>query len=515
MMFASCLRRPGKSDQGRRKPRSFVPSLESLAERLAPAVASTTFLNGVLTIQCNNADDVVRLRQDPRGNILLNGAPARDARVDNTMDIRIFGRGGHDLLEVDLPLYFGKDHLDGSDGNDTLVGGNGRSTLLSGPNADDMTGGGGDDSFVGGTGSNRLIESANTNMTLTDTQMTGLGTDQLQDISTAQLTGGSGGHRYVTTGFTGSVFIDGGGGVDLILTGPGDDTLFGGAGTDKDIIYGGGGNDQVWGQGGNDWLNGNAGSDILYGGAGDDTLVGETGEDTMDGGDDYDTLREKGESIWIDNQQLQIAWHLPDDHEIVVEWDTHTGIEAAHLSGYADLTNGIRIDGSHFSGPLTLDGGDYNDTLIGGSGRDTIDGFLGDDLILGNGADDRLLGNEGRDLLVGGSGADELEGGAGEDILIAGATVWDANAGGPLELVELHNEWRRTDLDYENRWLSLYNGVGPNKSAHLNPSDWGSTLLDDGVVDVLTGGDDADLFFWRDNEDDAPDRDDSELWPGA
>jgi Ca2+-binding RTX toxin-like protein len=55
-------------------------------------------------------------------------------------------------------------------------------------------------------------------------------------------------------------------------------------------------------------------------------------------------------------------------------------------------------------------------TLLGGNGNDTLSGGNGDDLISGGAGDDKLRGRGGDDRLIGGEGADDIAGGAGRDV---------------------------------------------------------------------------------------------------
>src|SRR5207253_2756340 len=73
----------------------------------------------------------------------------------------------------------GGDTLDGRGGNDTINGDRGNDLLRGGAGNDKLTGAAGDDSFDGGTGSDRLVEQGDVNFKLTDSALTGLGSDKL------------------------------------------------------------------------------------------------------------------------------------------------------------------------------------------------------------------------------------------------------------------------------------------------------------------------------------------------
>lgn len=85
--------------------------------------------------------------------------------------------------------------------------------------------------------------------------------------------------------------------------------------------------------------------------------------------------------------------------------------------------------------PITVDGGNGDDTLLGGNVKDTLYGGRGDDTVNGKvGADTEILGSgddaalwvpgEGSDVVFGGSGADTLafDGGGGADSMTLNAT---------------------------------------------------------------------------------------------
>jgi len=76
-----------------------------------------------------------------------------------------------------------------------------------------------------------------------------------------------------------------------------------------------------------------------------------------------------------------------------------------------------RIDASTMVVPITLNGGNGDDTLIGGNGADLLSGGAGNDNLTGNAGNDTLLGGIGNDVLTGGEGLDSLKGEDGNDTL--------------------------------------------------------------------------------------------------
>lgn len=149
--------------------------------------------------------------------------------------------------------------LVGGDGDDVLLGGSGRDSIEGNDGDDTLSGELDNDSLDGGAGTlDRLEESGNVDFKLTNTSLTGLGTDIIKanTIENVMLTGGVGNNRLDTSRFTlGTVALDGAQGNDVLLGGSKDDLLIGGDG--RDVLIGGMGIDT---------LTGNAGDDILIGG---------------------------------------------------------------------------------------------------------------------------------------------------------------------------------------------------------------------------------------------------------
>jgi len=70
--------------------------------------------------------------------------------------------------------------------------------------------------------------------------------------------------------------------------------------------------------------------------------------------------------------------------------------------------------------PVTLLGGDGNDSLNGGDVGDVLDGGAGDDQLQGGRGPDSIFGGDGFDLVRGGKGFDSLNGGRQGDIIYGG-----------------------------------------------------------------------------------------------
>ncbi|NJR63664.1 MAG: calcium-binding protein [Cyanobacteria bacterium CRU_2_1] len=189
---------------------------------------------------------------------LTGGASANIINASQfTGAVLLNGLGGNDTLTGGL----GKDTLDGGLGEDTLTGGVG----------DVLIGGAGNDKFIGTTGT-RVQEIADVNFTLTNTTLTGNGTDSLSGIKSVQITGSSSDNTLDASSFSGFVQFAGNFGNDQLKAGADGSSGFGGDGSDT--LVGGAGVDNLFGDNGDDRLEGGGDNDALKGGDGNDTLIG-------------------------------------------------------------------------------------------------------------------------------------------------------------------------------------------------------------------------------------------------
>ena len=90
-----------------------------------------------------------------------------------------------------------------------LVGGAGIDRITGSDFDETITGGVGNDILDGKGGTNTLVEAGNVDFTLTNTALTGVGTDTLARFQIANLTGGAGANTFTVSGWTGSGTIDG------------------------------------------------------------------------------------------------------------------------------------------------------------------------------------------------------------------------------------------------------------------------------------------------------------------
>jgi Ca2+-binding RTX toxin-like protein len=230
------------------------------------------------TLTGDVADNVFNAQAFTLGNVSLNGGLGSDIL-----------RGGS-----------GNDTLDGAAGDNTLFGNGGNDTLRSTGGNATVSGGAGDDSFQGGTANNFVLsETGNANYILTNTQLKGLGTDNLSAIDAIILTGGAGNNSFDVSAWTANVplTLNGGGGSDTVIaTNDTNMTLtntlltrLGFANITLQAIK----HARLEGGASANTLDASAftlGSVTLLGGAGNDTLKGGSGADLLDGGDDTDSL---------------------------------------------------------------------------------------------------------------------------------------------------------------------------------------------------------------------------------
>ena len=223
-------------------------------------------VNGLLTVQ-------------------INGIPYSTYAPASIVSLTFNGGSKNDeinLSELDPLVYtsLASVKINGGAGNDSLVGSFAKDSIDGGSGNDTLAGGLNNDTLIGNAGTDLLVETADVDLTLDDTSLTGLGTDKLVTIENASLTSGDTGNAFDASAFTR--------GAVTLIGGAGNDTLTGGS--KNDAISGRDGNDELTGGAGNDTLLGGFGEDTLSGGLGNDVLVGGFDDDTLDGGDGRDTI---------------------------------------------------------------------------------------------------------------------------------------------------------------------------------------------------------------------------------
>jgi Ca2+-binding RTX toxin-like protein len=267
--------------------------------------------------------------------VTLFGGGGDDSLIGSAASDQLTGNGGHDTLIAGG----GRDRLYGGSGRDRLYGEGGNDKVLgNGGSGDWVSGGEGDDTIKGGAGVDRLVEAADVNFVLTDSRLTGLGTDVVTQVEAAALAGGVSDNVIDTSTFSrGFVLLYGLDGNDSLIAGPGHDQLWGGSGLDT--LHGGDGVDTLRGGEGNDGLDGGEGNDSLFGEADDDTLFGGELDDTLNGGPGDDLI--VGE---LGDDQI----NGDDDSDILVGGSGDGTVQSGDF--FDDLTE--RIDDYFLSHPL-------------------------------------------------------------------------------------------------------------------------------------------------------------------
>ena len=167
----------------------------------------------------------------------LNGEEGNDSLVGGGNLDLLDGGADDDVLEGDG----GADSLFGGSGDDQLFGGEADDVLEGGDGNDTLEGDNGNDVLDGGAGTDIATETGNLDFTITDSQLTGRGTDELIGIEQVIVTGGGGSNTLDASAATIQVILSGAGGADIITGGAGDDVIAGGSG--NDTLAGGAGSD--------------------------------------------------------------------------------------------------------------------------------------------------------------------------------------------------------------------------------------------------------------------------------
>lgn len=189
-------------------------------------------------------------------------------------------------------------------------------------------------------------------------------------------------------------------------------------GNGDDVLIGAEASQNIYGNRGNDRIDGLAGSDLQYGSGGNDTLVvsqSNAGDvDRLNGGADNDTAEfaDFASAVWVDLVTNGREARTRDSGDLLSgQWRDIAEIEqvenvigTAFDDSLAGDANANILHGG--AGNDLLDGRSGNDMLIGGDGNDTLDGYIGDDTLDAGAGDDVLIGGLGSDVLMGGTGSD-------------------------------------------------------------------------------------------------------------
>ena len=346
----------------------------------------------------------------------ITGTPSDDIiNAQNTYSVTINAGDGSDSINAGegndtINAGLGNDIIYGNKGNDTLNGGDGDDTYLYnlGDGFDTINDSLGYDKVIFGTGislENLSFRQYNNSLIIT------INDDPKQGFEIVNYYNGSSNQIEELQ------FSDG---TTKLLTQL-DITLV--QGEHSETINGTDSNETIYGNGGNDTINGNYGNDILIGGTGNDTLNGGGDNDTYvyNLGDGLDTITDDagsnkiifGEGITQNNLTFT---QMGNNLLIYLNGDKNQGIminnffyndsykigeiHFADNSVFYLSETGLTLDQSDRTDNMTINGTDYDDTIIGGFGNDTINAGDDDDVITGGKGNDTLNGGYGRDTYI-------------------------------------------------------------------------------------------------------------------
>ena len=437
-----------------------IVHLESVEPRLLLSFASLSAHGTLSVVGTGQNDSIVVKFNGSKTQASLNGQTLSFNKAD-VKRIWADGFGGNDTItnKTNLPSM-----LLGSSGNDSLVGGTG------------------DDSLEGGSGNDTADYSSRTGNWDFTTPSDASGPNgaptpgvaasgmELDTISadTETYIGSNQADTFTTLlserGFT----CDGRAGDDTFILGDGETaTLLGGNGNDTFLVYDTNGEqDQILGQAGNDvvWLNDQARLPSFDGGSGIDTV-----------------------DLSTSNRGLISLADAPGVEDVI-------GAQFRIVIGN-DLDN-LLAAAPNAAGPVTLIGGNGNDSLIGGPNNDS------------------LSGGAGNDTIDGGLGADTIDGGGGTDWVSYASRTKDvyvyvgntiATSGEILEgdrLINIENAITGSGNDYfqaDGPDNNVFFGGDGNDTMH---GDYGNdTLVGQGGNDQLDGGYGNDAIVGGDGND--------------
>ncbi|MFL5241142.1 MAG: beta strand repeat-containing protein [Gemmataceae bacterium] len=512
---------PKKARQGR-----FVPTLETLGERILPAVtASFSAGAGVLSVFGDSLNNTIVVSRDAAGHILVNGGAVSiigTPTVANTTLIQVFGQAGNDQISLNeangaLPSA----NLFGGDGNDTLTGGSGNDMLFGQAGNDTLLGKGGNDLLFGGAGNDTLTGGAGNDQVFGEAGNDrmiwnpGDGTDLNEGgdgIDTVEVNGGNGAETFTATANGSRVrfdrinpapfSLDIGTSENLVVNmNGGDDTFTGGNGLAPLIsltVDGGAGNDTITGGDGNDVLIGGDGNDVIEGGRGNDVLFGGAGDDvfTWDPGDGSDTIEGQGGHDRLEFDGANVSEHID------------ISANGNHVRFFRDVANitmdlhGVeQIDFNAMGGADTVTVNDLSHTdvtqvnldLASSPGSDFGDGSA--DTVIVNGT------NHSDNIQISGSGSSFTVSGLHATVNVQGSE--GANDSLQVNALNGNDVIDASGLAAGVVNLTIDGGAGndritgSNGADRLIGGDGNDTIIGGRGNDVLVGGSGNDTFIWN------------------
>ena len=488
---------------------NFSGSTSAVTVNLGQATAQT--INSNLTLTLNSGSSLENA-YGGSGNDLLTG---------NSLANTLFGAGGNDTLDGGA----GDDLLAGGTGNDWYVfsnaaapetdtvmelAGEGTDTLYMNAITTSITVDLASDTLASMT--NRTVQSAAPGQEANlENVYGGAGNDMLSgNASNNLLSGGAGDDildgragndtfAFNTNSAQGSDRINDSSGIDSVtfagsttavtlnlgLTTPqvvnANLTLTLSSATSIENLYGGSGNDLLTGNSLDNSIFGNAGNDTLTGAAGNDRLSGDAGNDWYVFANA--TIAETDTVIEQPGQGSDSLYFNAMTDAVTVDL---TGATVIATMNNRTIQTGASGQAANIE---NVYGGSGDDILIGNASANILSGGVGQDVISGGNGNDSLSGGDGRNILIGGAGLDTLQGGPQDDLLLAAVYSFATDT---VDLSALRNEWTSSS-SYADRLAHLQGTLagGANGSVTLTQS----TVADDGVSDLLTGGMGQDWFL--------------------
>lgn len=461
------------------------------------------------------------------GNDLVFGDGGDDLIMTNSGKDTVSGGEGADTIDGgadddQLSGVGGDDSLIGGSGNDTLNGDGGNDTLDGGSGNDLLNGGGGDDTFLvgkgvdsfkGGDGTDEVVvEGTNGNDAISleidaagdllidvnavPSKVPSFGANSLEVIRVeAKLGNDTLTTKNVYTNAGVLVDYNADGGVDsLVVLGAYHAVTFNyryamdpadrNAGEVRYSRFGAAGVIDYTGL-----------APITFGGTADDMIfnlpfVDDVAELKDVGGADgkmlLDSVNGKFEdtTFTIPSKSLTINGDRPEDSigaissaDLITVTSLDAGL-AAVLTINGGEDNDV-VNTSAVAYPVTLLGGNGDDSLTSGAGNDFQHGGHGEDTLMGNGGDDTLNGGDSNDTIFGGGGNDLIGGGARDDSI-------DGGTGDDLI-------WGDSDFDLAGKRIELLFVFHGRDT--IDGGDGADTLYGEDDRDKLSGSEGNDLVF--------------------
>ena len=300
----------------------------------------------------------------------LSAATARTVKTINGLLMLVGGAGSNSIaVTADVDFTLANSSLQLSNGEAIGMSGITQATLTGGPsdNTFDVSGWTGSATINGGGGLDKIVSAVDAGAVLTDTSLTRSngGSFVLGGIGAAIISGGASNETLDATGFSGTAWLYGGTGNDTLLAGSGDDYLDGGTGSD--ILVGGAGNDVLVGiHGAGDTLTAGSGDTTIYGSPFADSIQGGAGDDLIYGDGGNDTINAGSGNDTIVGGSGSAAIYAGTGSDQIFDGGTGTI--------YANSGGAATVDTIYGSGQDTIYAGQANDIIYNQGGTNTING---------------------------------------------------------------------------------------------------------------------------------------------